>query len=242
MFDYIELFPEVKEIQAFFSKKNVGSLSFKWGSSGVVENRRNFFKNLDLDLNNLIMPEQVHGNRIKIVSAQDKGRGAKKNDWIQGFDGLVTNESGIIIGAEAADCAIIFAVDVKNKIIGIVHVGWRGILKKGGPNLIKAMLKVGAKIENIKIATAPHIQDCCFEITQDILPKFSNYDFAVKKNKKITVDLSVIIGFQLEQIGIKKQNINLNQQCTCCKKEYFSWRRDKEKCSGSMIGIITLKK
>jgi len=239
---YTNIFSKIPEVKAVFSTKEDGSLSFKWQAPQVVENRQKFFNTLGLDLEQLIMAEQTHTNLVKIVNSKFIGRGAKGKNWINKIDGLVTNDNNVIIGAEASDCGIIFAVDPVKRIIGIAHAGWRGVVGGMVNSFIQKMKLAGAEIDNIKIETAPHIQKCCFEIKPDVLSKFLNYPESILKNNKlIKVDLRKIIKLQLLEKGIKSKNIKLSKVCTCCNKNYFSWRRDKQNCSGGMIGVIKLK-
>lgn len=66
----------------------------------------------------VILPRQVHGSRI--VEITD---GAEDLD---ACDGLWTSRPDILLGVRTADCAPVAVWDASR--IGIVHVGWRGLV------------------------------------------------------------------------------------------------------------------
>src|SRR3989344_7785978 len=88
----------------------------------------------------IIKPKQVHG--VKIVEI------IKGNEDLQGVDGIWTKNSKFKIAIGTADCApVCFLSDNK---IGIVHVGWRGLV--GG--ICEKMLEI-FQDENVKIFVGP---------------------------------------------------------------------------------------
>ena len=42
---------------------------------------------------------------------------------------MITNMNGIVLGVLTADCVPILIYDKKNKIIGCIHAGWKGVFK-----------------------------------------------------------------------------------------------------------------
>jgi len=229
-------------VQASISTKEQGDLSFKWGSEAgaVIENRRQWFSRLNLDLNKLIAVDQPHGNNVTKVSEAQCGRGVYQKDWLEGVDALITSDTGIILGIETADCLPIFLKDSKKNVIGLAHAGWRGVVANIASNFVEVALAAGARIDNIEIAIGPHIQKCCFVVKEEIIKEFKGSGVINNVGDQCHVDLQLIVRNQLMEVGIKSENISVNSECTCClKNKYYSYRRDKEKCVGSMLSIIT---
>ncbi|KKQ80072.1 MAG: Multi-copper polyphenol oxidoreductase, laccase [Parcubacteria group bacterium GW2011_GWC2_38_7] len=228
------------------STKEEGNLSFKWKDpeTEVTENIERSFAKLGFDLNNLITLNQPHGNNVVIVGVDSVGCGAKQRDWLIGYDGLVTNDPKVILGIETADCLPIFLFDPISKVIGLAHAGWRGVHTNIVSSLIETSLILGSKIENIRIAVGPHIQSCCFKVQNDVADQFKLLlsESVLEKEGRIYVDLQKVIVSQLKEKGIIDENILMSHECTCCLNDkYYSFRREKEACSGSMLSVIKLK-
>jgi polyphenol oxidase len=230
-----------KEIKAGFSTKSYGNLSFKWSGLSVVENREKFLNDQDLNLEDLIMVEQIHENKIVVVDNKLKGRGVRKTDWLNGAEGMVTKDASVVLGVETADCLPVFACAPTSGVIGVAHAGWRSVLQGVVVNLVDGMLSLGASKEEIFIEIGPHIKSCCFEIKDDVLSQFDDYEDCVEKQMfGSVVNLAKIVLDQLTEVGLMAQNIKCSDLCTCCNHNFYSFRRDKSECNGSMLGVISL--
>ena len=120
-------YPHIK--CAFFSRKkgisngvykslNCG-LNSKDKKSNVLKNRIIALEKIGLNKKNLIIPNQIHSNKIKIVDENSINQNITA-------DGLLTKSNKIVLGILTADCAPIFFFDCKENIISAVHAGWRG--------------------------------------------------------------------------------------------------------------------
>ena len=108
---------------------------------------------------------QVHGNEVHVITrktASNRPRG----------DGIVTAESGVILGIFSADCVPILMIDLKQKIAGAFHAGWRGILADIATVGVNAMIQLGAHPSDLCTALGPSIGPCCFEVDQDLADRF----------------------------------------------------------------------
>ncbi len=240
------IWPKLQDsVLAVTSTKAEGDLSFKWGTNGtkVIQNRKHFFNELKVSLDNLVACDQPHGNNILTVDKESLGRGAYAKDWLLGFDGFVTKENEVILGIETADCVPIFMFDPISRVVGLAHAGWRGVISNISQNLVTAAMKLGCSKENILILIGPHIKSCCFEVQSDLIEIFSaQYSNALKiKQGNTFIDLSAVVMEQLSNLGIPEKNVIVSTDCTCCQpNKYYSFRRDKKDCEGSMLSIIKL--
>ena len=191
---------------------------------------KNVVKNYKIDLNNLIRLNQVHSNNILI--AENPGLYDK-------YDGIIINttQKKLIPMIQTADCIPLFLYDKKNKIYGLIHCGWRGIVSKIHIKAVKKMILLDSEINNIKIVAGPSIKSCCYEVGSDILDNFYK-DSIEEKKGKYYLNLINQINYDLEKMGIKCQNVKFSDTCTYHDKNCHSFRRDG-KNAGRMYSIIS---
>ena len=160
MFVYKEIkkLPFIKH--AFFSRNGGNSksiytslncgLNSKDNKKTILENRRIALKKLGLQRKKLIVPNQIHSNIIKVVKNNTKIEKIKA-------DGLLTISNKFVLGILTADCAPVFLIDEKKKIICAMHVGWKGAKKNIIKSGVKLMLEYGSKLNNIISCIGPCI-------------------------------------------------------------------------------------
>jgi len=230
----LRFFENYPEILAVMSEREDGSMKIL-NDDENENNRREFFLKNKIDDKKVFAAEIVHSDCVEIV---DKN----SDNFIKGVDALVTREK-IFLSVTVADCLPIYFYDSKNRIIGIAHAGWRGILKGIIENTLDKMIELGGEIKNIEIVLGPGLRNCHFEIKKDILDKFENYpQCVIEKDEKIFVDLFGIAKEKLLDKGVLNKNIFDCGECTFCNKEkYFSFRRDKPKKIEAMVAVIGIK-
>ena len=181
---------------------------------------------------------QIHSSKIVDVSEYENFDGWLKSD-IEA-DGMVTNKKGVMLNILTADCLGLLAYDSKAKVIGAAHAGWRGTKQNIAKNLIEKMQKLGANIENIKVALSPSIKSCCYEVGEDVAKNFYQFSDALVEtgDKKWHLDISIVNKSQLMDLNIKEANIEVSNICTSCQSsDYFSYRKECG-CSGRFISYI----
>lgn len=215
------------EITHFFGDKN---LSANLEKSGIK-------------LKNIISAEQIHTDKIAILKNANK-------KVIKGVDGMITAKP-LILGIRTADCLPILFYDPQEKIIAATHAGWKGLYNRIIPNTVRTMKRMGSKVSNIKIAVGPHIQVCCYSVSEERIQKFSitnrsgrshllsRNTFSELRSNSWYLNLNKVAALQLNSMDIKNSNIDISDACTSCDKNYWSFRRDGLN-SGRMISVISL--
>jgi polyphenol oxidase len=103
--------------------------------------------------------EQVHGNRVAMAGKAETIIAADGLPVVPGVDGLVTNQSGIMLAIYVADCGAIWLADQVNGAIGLIHSGKKGtegnIL---GVAVATMVAEFGSKPENIIGVLGPCIR------------------------------------------------------------------------------------
>jgi hypothetical protein len=167
-------------------------------------------------------------------------------------DALVTNQPGILIGIQTADCVPVLFVDAENGVVGAAHAGWRGFASGVLDSTIDLMIAQGAKRESISAAIGPCIWADSFEVGQDVrdaMPAFADLfsPWPMDPNKidpqKFAFDLPEAVRRALVSKGI--QNVSASPMNTYTNEDlYFSYRRSCHQgatgfgCQASIIGIL----
>lgn len=231
-----------------FEKIKVGVSSRKMGDMSGRGNQLPelkvglFLKKIGFRVEDLVLGEQVHGAKIVEVGFEEK----KKR--IDGVDGLVTAEKGVVLGVLTADCLPVVAFDREKEIIGIFHAGWKGIVEIIGGNLIRKMVNLGASGREIIVGSGPAIGACCYDIKKDrakiFKKKFGLPKGMLKSVKdKIFLDLKIPLTEQLRNEGVPMANIFLSPICTSCQnKEFFSHRHPRVLGEGGQMLTVIAKK
>lgn len=172
--------------------------------SGNGRDTKDIQKYLDsqkIQYQNIIDPEQVHDDRLKLVTV-------KPNISIQnveGVDGLITQNSGIVLTVITADCAPIIYSDAKKNIVGISHNGRKGTELELASKMIRKLQATGSKLQDLRVAIGPAIGACCYPVN------------LVQENVE-----------QLVKSGLKKEQIDFFPFCTKCdSKRFFSYRNTR---------------
>lgn len=131
------------------------------------------------------------------------------------------------------DCVFILIIDVKNKVIGLVYVGWRGIFSNIGYKIIKLMFECYKIVfEDLVCIIGLLIGLCCYEVFEDLVEKFNiifiNNDekFYIIKEGSYYLDLWKINEYMFRCSGVKKENIiNLNLCISCRVDKFYFYRK-----------------
>lgn len=211
----------------------------------VLDCRMMLCMNLGIDMDSLVMPHQTHSARVAVIDdAYMRLDIDKQETALEGVDALVTKLNGVCIGVNTADCVPIILADDKAGVIAAVHAGWRGTVAGIAAHAVKAMLKLGAKPQNIQAVMGPSICQECFEVGDEVVDEFSKAGFdtdAIVQRNAITgkahIDLRKANAMILARAGVD----NVNTQCECSKcnnKRYFSARTLGIKSGRTFTAVI----
>lgn len=95
-------------------------------------------------------------------------------------DGLVTNTPGLLLAIKTADCVPVLVVDVKRKVVGAFHAGWRGtaarVVEKGVGEMRRHF---GSLPRDLRAAIGPCIRRCCYSVGSEVRAEFeSQFSYA----------------------------------------------------------------
>lgn len=200
---------------------------------------------LDGDISKMVRVNQKHTTNIRIVTSEECGEGVI-SPAVGEYDGMVTNEEGVILCTVEADCAPVYIYDPIKRAIAMVHSGRKGTAEGIVSNAIKTMAEsYGCNPADLQAAIGPCICGSCYEVGEEVLAEFHPFftvddieKFAVHTHDdKYLLDNKKAIIMTLVRMGISANNIFDCGVCTYETERLCSYRRDHD--GGRMLtGIM----
>jgi polyphenol oxidase len=212
----------------------------------------------------LVTLRQIHSDLIHLVRSPEPGR-------LTG-DGLITNVPGIALAIMTADCFPVLLVDKKNKAVGAFHAGWRGTVQRIAEKGVGIMRhEFGTRPRDVLAAIGPGIQQCCYEVGEEVKDKFeSQFSYAADLFRevqdsdavrekypllfmnmrapghgdlciKLHLNLCEANRRQLLSAGVPPRQITALDHCTACNPRQFFSHRAEKGRTGRMMAVIGIK-
>jgi polyphenol oxidase len=137
----------------------------------VIENRRRFLEALGASpAMKLVTLKQIHSSSVlRVREPEPAGAEPCKGD------GLMTNESAVLLAIQTADCIPVLVADVKKKAVAAFHAGWRGTVKRiveAGVGQMRIAFR--SRPEDLIAAIGPGIGACCYAVGEDVRTEFAS--------------------------------------------------------------------
>ena len=224
------------------------NLSFNNGDKceRVEENYKRLCSAVGIDTAHLVLSKQTHTNNIKTVTREHCGTGYNKPSFSD-IDGLVTNQSGVALVTQYADCTPLLFCDPKRRVIATSHAGWRGTALMIGKHTVDRMVEeFGSSPKDIIAAIGPSIGSCCYEIDAPVYNAFMDAGilgeniFFKTDSEHYNLDLKEANRQILVNSGILPENIDVSDICTCCNSGEMHSHRATNGKRGNLAAIIEL--
>jgi YfiH family protein len=234
----------------------------EWDSrENVLENRRRFQAALGAGEFALISLKQFHSDVVHVfeTAPAEPCRG----------DASATNQPGLLLGVQTADCVPILLVDPRKRAVAAVHAGWRGTLQRIVMKAIgKMQMEFATKPVDLLVALGPAIGGCCYEVGTEVasafLARFPNaaewFDEPRTGDEpnplqwlsmmppghqppaeNVHLDLRKANRAQLLDAGLHARNIFASDLCTACRHDLlFSYRKEGAQ-SGRLLSVIGIR-
>lgn len=232
-----------------FDSLNLG-LHVEDDADRVRENRRRFCRGLGVEAQAAVTCQQVHGDRIVRVTAENKGAGfLDYENAIADTDALITNEKGLALMLFFADCTPILLADPVHRAVGLAHGGWKGTVSSIAAKAVAAMAReFGSRPADMLAAIGPSVGSCCYQVGDEVATRFREAfpDFVgeILRDKGADgtyLDLQLCNTRQLETAGLQAKNIANAHVCTACNsRQFFSYRAYNGK-TGRIAALIGVK-
>jgi purine-nucleoside/S-methyl-5'-thioadenosine phosphorylase / adenosine deaminase len=137
--------------------------------SSVLENRRRAARAVDAHLDDLIIARQVHGRSVALVTAADRGRGARRGeDAPAEADVLVTTAPGPGLVTLVADCVPLVLYAPGPRALACVHAGWRGTMEGVAGSALETLTALGSRPSEVHAAIGPAVAPERYEVGAEV--------------------------------------------------------------------------
>ena len=242
-----ESFRKYKGIAHFITTKEGWVSGSKSRFSGddeldYAEFRKELAASCEMDSGRFVFPRQTHSDHVAVVSSGN-------NHTIANTDALITNEPGLFVCVQTADCVPILLYDPQMRVVAAVHAGWRGTVSKIVLKTIQQMTKrFSCQPSDIVAGIGPSIHMHAYEVGPEVVEavetNFSNSSALLKPSLKIGhayFDLWEASKTVLEEAGIPEENIEIMGLCSFEHADlFYSARRDGAD-TGRMVSGIRLE-
>jgi YfiH family protein len=242
-----ESFKKYKEIAHFITTKE-GWLSgatprFTGDEETIYKGfRKELATSCEWDAGKFVFPRQTHSDHVAIVTS------GNILPAIADTDALITNEPGLFICVQTADCVPILLFDPKKNVVAAVHAGWRGTVAKIAALTVQKMTEAfGCNPQDIQAGVGPSIHMHAYEVGPEVVKavrdNFQNTGALLKPSLnegKAYLDLWEANKVILTEAGLLEENIEVMGLCSFEHHDlFYSARRDGIH-TGRMVSGIRL--
>ncbi len=183
----------------------------------------------ELGFQNLVSMKQVH--------SADSAWADTGVDVVEGVDALLCSETGVLLGAQVADCAGIVVYHPKKTLFAVIHSGWRGTQQSILPQVITKLCTKGeCSPSDLHAWCSPCASAPAYLVQNDVQQFFADYCVPVDETH-FALDHKAALYDQLRNSGLREQNIEMSQECTMTSANMYSYRRDGQR-AGRMTVFI----
>ncbi len=169
-------------------------------------------------------------------------------------DGHITEETGLLLAVQTADCIPVLVADRKRRAVGAFHAGWRGTVKRIAEHGVGRMrLEFGSQPEDLIAAIGPGVGPCCYAVGAEVLTEFeSQFSYAPQLFHQVSgaapgatarhLDLIEANRRQLLDAGIHPDAIHVVGGCTSCHAGLFFSHRAEKGNTGRLLAVIGIRR
>ena len=135
---------------------------------------RQFHSNLVVEVRRADADQATRSDSAQSTSA-DAGRQGPRR-----ADGQITDEPGLLLAVQTADCIPVLVADRRQRIVAAFHAGWRGTVKRIVETGVGRMrLLYGSRPRDLIAAIGPGASACCYSVGEEVLTEFeSQFSYA----------------------------------------------------------------
>ena len=212
----------------------------------VLENRKRTFEALNRSFSSMFDVWQVHGTDVVCT---DSPRAFEEVHCKA--DAMLTDCPDVTLFMRFADCVLIFLFDPVRKVVGLVHAGWQGTVKRIVSYTLEVMSdKYASKPGDILAGIGPSIGPDHYEIGEDVSLQVRNA-FGIESSQflqscnggdgvlHVKFDLWSANYFLLQEAGVKE--VEVSKICTACNLDDWYSHRAEEGRTGRFGAAIALQ-
>jgi YfiH family protein len=178
----------------------------------------------------VVVGHQQHGTSVARWKGKQGGLVV-----LEGFDGHVTTERGVLLTVLVADCVPVYLFDPKSNAVALLHAGWRGIasgILEAGVEQLRAV--GGPQSGKLVMHCGVAICGRCYEVG----PEVATQVLGSVVNETKTLDLRAALADRAARLGIGR--VTLSPFCTAHHLGEFHSFRARGEAAGRMAAYLGL--
>lgn len=218
----------------------------------IHENRAIIARMFYMESKDFIIPHQTHGTKVLVIDSSFLSlTRSEAIETLYGVDAVITNQKGIFLCVNTADCVPLLLYDKVNGVIGAIHAGWKGTVGRIVENTIRSMEQnYGSSVNNIIACIGPSVSQKRYEVGEEVIHQFRSKGFDLahsevcyrnESTNKFHLDLKEINRRELISLGIPEGAIEKSDLCTYDNEQWFFSARRQTVHSGRMLTGIMLE-
>jgi hypothetical protein len=206
----------------------------------AAENRAAALAALQLHSGHCVYASGRHGADIRTV--REPLSSLEGLTVLQGVDGLLTDNPEVVLALAVADCIPVLLVGPRQRAVGLIHAGWRGVDLEILPRAIEGMQReFGVLPEELVACFGPAICPRHYRVESPAQARDPRWRSYLRRVENELYEVG-IVGFAREQLrraGVPAERIH---DCGLCtwehNSEFFSCRREGYR-SGRFLVLLS---
>lgn len=204
----------------------------------VRENRHRAFAALGRDPASVADVWQVHSARVVFAETPHDPAHAPQADI------LLTRNPAVTLFQRFADCVPVVLYDPRQRVVGLVHAGWRGTALHACAVAVQAMTeRYGSRPAEVLAGIGPAIGPCHYEVGDEVRAAMhhaygdqaADLFTQISPEQRPHLDLWAANALDLRRAGV--QNIEVAAHCTACHPHTFYSHRAERGQTGR-FGVV----
>lgn len=202
----------------------------------VVRNRRALVEAIGASEEGLVVPNQVHGTDLVVISDNDQQVVDRARERAgEGADALVVEARDVTALLCFADCTPVVIVSPTGRF-AVAHAGWRGAVAGIAGKSVRELVALDeadgeyGTAAGMNVYIGPHIHVECFETGEDVRARFAE-TYGEECVEGSNVSLARAVSIDMVRAGVDPDRIVVAPYCTQCNAEtYYSYRASGGTC------------
>jgi hypothetical protein len=238
-----EIFTRFPELTAVVTTRSCGDMR----GDMRLDDRQRVAADWQVDPDNLVLAHQVHGKRVTRAELALKSPDGSKT--INSTDGLMTDQAQLGLMILTADCAPIFIYHPHQRVICLLHAGWRGAQAGIIAQAIDQMAQLyRAQPDQLVVGIGPMLGPADYQVRSDLVDSFAeshgqkSVEFFHHQQGQIFFDLAKVLVNDLTTAGISLDQIELSGISTAQDLDNFYSHRAERGNAGRFGSLMMLSR
>jgi YfiH family protein len=216
---------------------------FAWAALQTPEGERNLEalgREIGFDPHLMVTADQVHGSTVAVVHlCENCGPGNR----VPHTDGLITEQPWpLLMGV--ADCFPVVVYEPHEKMVALVHCGWRGTVAGILPRAVARLIReTGGRASELRAVIGPGICGDCYEVGDDVVQAafragLESHVAADADLGRKRFDIAGALRRQLLESNVLDGHIDRIGRCTYEDEAMPSFRRDGTAIRAAAVVVV----